>query len=138
MKFAQLVIGPAGCGKSTYCNTIQQHCHACGRSVHVFNLGAALQLSEFQRLHLMLESFCEHAAPPQLQSCCTSTCTAYCMQTRQQRSLSTNHLLTSVISSQSMTWCKNWIWGRMGVLHLLHTVTGVQHFQGLWVAQILR
>lgn len=39
MKFAQLVIGPAGCGKSTYCNTIQQHCHACGRSVHVFNLG---------------------------------------------------------------------------------------------------
>lgn len=39
MKFAQLVIGPAGCGKSTYCNAIQQCCNASGRTVHVFNLG---------------------------------------------------------------------------------------------------
>lgn len=37
------MIGPAGCGKSTYCNTIQQHCHACGRSVHVFNLDPAAE-----------------------------------------------------------------------------------------------
>lgn len=39
MKFAQLVIGPAGCGKSTFCDAIQQHCRACRRSIHIMNLG---------------------------------------------------------------------------------------------------
>ena len=43
MKFAQLVIGPAGCGKSTYCNTIYQHCQAMGRTVHVVNLDPAAE-----------------------------------------------------------------------------------------------
>jgi hypothetical protein len=41
MKFAQLVIGPAGSGKSTYCDTIQQHGRACRRMMHAMNLGAA-------------------------------------------------------------------------------------------------
>jgi len=40
MKYAQLVIGPAGCGKSTYCHNLQEHCNTIGRSVHVINLGA--------------------------------------------------------------------------------------------------
>ncbi|GAB4822828.1 hypothetical protein N2152v2_009874 [Parachlorella kessleri] len=43
MKFAQLVIGPAGSGKSTYCETIKQHCDAIGRSVHVVNLDPAAE-----------------------------------------------------------------------------------------------
>eukprot|EP00798_Chlamydomonas_sp_ICE-L_P009786 gene9787-7670_t len=37
-KYAQIVIGPAGCGKSTYCNTLYEHCQAIGRSVHIVNL----------------------------------------------------------------------------------------------------
>lgn len=48
MKFAQLVIGPAGCGKSTYCSTIQQHCQACGRAVHVLNLDPAAEEFVYQ------------------------------------------------------------------------------------------
>ncbi|KAL6775988.1 hypothetical protein ACKKBG_A19345 [Auxenochlorella protothecoides x Auxenochlorella symbiontica] len=43
MKFAQLVIGPAGCGKSTYCETIKAHCDTIGRSVHVVNLDPAAE-----------------------------------------------------------------------------------------------
>lgn len=43
MKYAQLVIGPAGCGKSTYCKTIQQHHEASGRSCKVINLDPAAE-----------------------------------------------------------------------------------------------
>lgn len=43
MKFAQLVVGPAGSGKSTYCDTIKQHCDAINRSVHVVNLDPAAE-----------------------------------------------------------------------------------------------
>eukprot|EP01134_Creolimax_fragrantissima_P001505 CFRG1505T1 len=43
MKYVQLVIGPAGSGKSTYCNTIQQHCDDIGRSVHILNLDPAAE-----------------------------------------------------------------------------------------------
>lgn len=42
-KFCQLVIGPAGSGKSTYCQTIQQHCETVGRSIHVVNLDPAAE-----------------------------------------------------------------------------------------------
>lgn len=111
MKFAQLVIGPAGCGKSTYCNTIQQHCHACGRSVHVFNLGTTCTHPQCTCLALRCG----------LQRCGGGHCLillhhsrSFDVQTRQQRSSYTNHLLISVILFQWMMWCKSWIWGRMG------------------------
>ncbi|CAI5503012.1 unnamed protein product [Closterium sp. Naga37s-1] len=41
VRYAQLVIGPAGSGKSTYCATVQQHCESVGRSAHVVNLDPA-------------------------------------------------------------------------------------------------
>lgn len=40
MKYVQLIIGPAGSGKSTYCYNLQEHCRTIGRSMHVMNLGA--------------------------------------------------------------------------------------------------
>lgn len=42
-KHAQLVIGPAGSGKSTYCSTIYRHCEASKRAVHVVNLDPAAE-----------------------------------------------------------------------------------------------
>ena len=41
MPYAQLVIGPAGSGKSTYCQTIFQHCSALGQRRHCINLDPA-------------------------------------------------------------------------------------------------
>jgi GTPase SAR1 family protein len=41
MPYAQLVVGPAGSGKSTYCYNIHQHCQSIGRTVHVINLDPA-------------------------------------------------------------------------------------------------
>ncbi|KAK9479435.1 hypothetical protein V1514DRAFT_351483 [Lipomyces japonicus] len=41
MSFAQLVIGPPGSGKSTYCNGMQQFLSAIGRKVSVVNLDPA-------------------------------------------------------------------------------------------------
>ena len=38
---AQLVIGPAGSGKSTYCYNIYNHCQTIGRTVHIINLDPA-------------------------------------------------------------------------------------------------
>ena len=38
---AQLVIGPAGSGKSTYCYNIHSHCQSIGRTVHIINLDPA-------------------------------------------------------------------------------------------------
>jgi adenylate kinase family enzyme len=34
-------MGPAGVGKSTYCKTIQEHCSATRRRMHVANLDPA-------------------------------------------------------------------------------------------------
>merc|ERR1712137_1499838 len=42
-KYAHLVMGPAGSGKSTYCATIQQHCALTGRSAHIVNLDPAAE-----------------------------------------------------------------------------------------------
>jgi len=42
-KYAQIVIGPAGSGKSTYCHYIQQHGDAARRTVHVANLDPAAE-----------------------------------------------------------------------------------------------
>lgn len=41
MPFGQIVIGPPGSGKSTYCNGLQQFLHATGRKVAVVNLDPA-------------------------------------------------------------------------------------------------
>lgn len=43
MRYAQLVMGPAGSGKSTYCNTIAKHCEVIGRTAHVVNLDPAAE-----------------------------------------------------------------------------------------------
>lgn len=43
VRYAQLVMGPAGSGKSTYCSTIVQHCEAIKRTVHVVNLDPAAE-----------------------------------------------------------------------------------------------
>lgn len=43
MKYAQLVVGPAGCGKSTYCHVIQEHCYAIKRMCRVINLDPAAE-----------------------------------------------------------------------------------------------
>ncbi|CAE7191955.1 gpn3, partial [Symbiodinium sp. KB8] len=48
MKYCQIVMGPAGTGKSTYCQTIQEHCAASGRSVHVINLDPAAEAFKYQ------------------------------------------------------------------------------------------
>lgn len=43
MKYAQLIMGPAGAGKSTFCDTIRQHCENIKRSVHCINLDPAAE-----------------------------------------------------------------------------------------------
>ncbi|RAL47800.1 unnamed protein product [Cuscuta campestris] len=43
MGYAQLVIGPAGSGKSTYCSSLYQHCEATRRTVHIVNLDPAAE-----------------------------------------------------------------------------------------------
>jgi GTPase SAR1 family protein len=43
MKCAHLVIGPAGSGKSTFCETVKQHCDASHRSLHIANLDPAAE-----------------------------------------------------------------------------------------------
>lgn len=41
MPFGQLVIGPPGSGKTTYCNGMQQYLSALGRKVAIVNLDPA-------------------------------------------------------------------------------------------------
>ncbi|CAI9300913.1 unnamed protein product [Lactuca saligna] len=43
MGYAQLVIGPAGSGKSTYCSSLFQHCETTGRTIHIVNLDPAAE-----------------------------------------------------------------------------------------------
>lgn len=38
VKFGQVVLGPAGSGKSTYCAELQKYCNDSGRILHVVNL----------------------------------------------------------------------------------------------------
>jgi len=42
-KHAQLVVGPAGAGKSTYCKALSTHFEAIGRPAHVVNLDPAAE-----------------------------------------------------------------------------------------------
>ncbi|KAB1226731.1 hypothetical protein CJ030_MR1G007874 [Morella rubra] len=43
MGYAQLVIGPAGSGKSTYCSSLSQHCETMGRTINIVNLDPAAE-----------------------------------------------------------------------------------------------
>ncbi|KAH7675560.1 GPN-loop GTPase 1 protein [Dioscorea alata] len=43
MGYAQLVIGPAGSGKSTYCSSLYQHCETIRRTMHIVNLDPAAE-----------------------------------------------------------------------------------------------
>ncbi|KAE9463677.1 hypothetical protein C3L33_04412, partial [Rhododendron williamsianum] len=43
MGYAQLVIGPAGSGKSTYCSSLFQHCETMRRTIHIVNLDPAAE-----------------------------------------------------------------------------------------------
>lgn len=47
MRYAQLVMGPAGSGKSTYCSTIAKHCEVVGRTVQVVNLDPAAEYFDY-------------------------------------------------------------------------------------------
>eukprot|EP01133_Synstelium_polycarpum_P006769 gene6769-7868_t len=40
-------MGPAGSGKSTYCDTIRKHCEEINRSVHVVNLDPAAEVFNY-------------------------------------------------------------------------------------------
>lgn len=47
MSFAQLVIGPPGCGKSTYCDGMHQFLSAIGRKAQVVNLDPANESTSY-------------------------------------------------------------------------------------------
>lgn len=42
-KFAQIVMGPAGSGKSTYCHAIATHAAEKRRMIHILNLDPAAE-----------------------------------------------------------------------------------------------
>lgn len=48
MRYAQLVMGPAGSGKSTYCATMQRHAVDSKRVVHIVNLDPAAEHFDYQ------------------------------------------------------------------------------------------
>lgn len=50
MRYAQLVIGPAGSGKSTYCSTVVQHMANCNKVVDVVNLDPAAEYFNYDPL----------------------------------------------------------------------------------------
>ncbi|KAN0061097.1 hypothetical protein ACQY0O_006832 [Thecaphora frezii] len=47
-RYAVLVSGPAGSGKSTFCSALITHAQSIGRNVHLFNLDPAAEKFEFQ------------------------------------------------------------------------------------------
>lgn len=46
-RFIQLVIGPAGVGKSSYCKVMQEHGRTTKRTIHVANLDPAAEVYEY-------------------------------------------------------------------------------------------
>ncbi len=46
-KHAQIVMGPAGSGKSTYCHTMYTHCENTKRVVHCINLDPAAETFKY-------------------------------------------------------------------------------------------
>uniref|UniRef100_A0A7S1C3J6 GPN-loop GTPase 3 n=1 Tax=Bicosoecida sp. CB-2014 TaxID=1486930 RepID=A0A7S1C3J6_9STRA len=51
MKYAQVVMGPAGAGKSTYCHAVQEHCATMKRTVRVVNLDPAAEDFKYTVAH---------------------------------------------------------------------------------------
>ncbi|CAF1068415.1 unnamed protein product [Brachionus calyciflorus] len=47
VRYAQLVMGPAGSGKSTYCDMLYKHCEVIRRSVKVVNLDPAAEYFQY-------------------------------------------------------------------------------------------
>lgn len=47
VRYAQLVMGPAGSGKSTYCNLIEKHAEVTKRQIKVVNLDPAAEYFEY-------------------------------------------------------------------------------------------
>jgi len=50
MRYAQLVMGPAGSGKSTYCAALVSHAQDCKRTINVVNLDPAAEFFNYQPL----------------------------------------------------------------------------------------
>ena len=50
MRYGQIVIGPAGSGKSTYCSTLVKHAQADRRVIHVVNLDPAAEHFDYEPL----------------------------------------------------------------------------------------
>ncbi|KAI8442496.1 hypothetical protein MSG28_005985 [Choristoneura fumiferana] len=50
MRYAQLIVGPAGSGKSTYCSTIVKHAADTKRIVEVVNLDPAAEHFDYEPL----------------------------------------------------------------------------------------
>jgi len=50
MRYAQLVMGPAGCGKSTYCPRVVQHSVDNKMTVEVMNLDPVAEYFDYQPL----------------------------------------------------------------------------------------
>ncbi|KAI4454478.1 xpa-binding protein 1-related [Holotrichia oblita] len=48
MRYAQLVVGPAGSGKSTYCSALVQHAVDTNRTIEVVNLDPAAEYFNYQ------------------------------------------------------------------------------------------
>ncbi|KAJ8907514.1 hypothetical protein NDN08_007625 [Rhodosorus marinus] len=48
VRFGQLVIGPAGSGKSTYCSQLQKYCEDVNRTIHVVNLDPAAENFDYK------------------------------------------------------------------------------------------
>jgi len=48
MRYAQLVMGPAGSGKSTYCAAVTAHAQDCKRTIHVVNLDPAAEFFNYE------------------------------------------------------------------------------------------
>jgi len=47
MRYAQLVVGPAGSGKSTFCSTLVKHGENTGRTINVVNLDPAAERFDY-------------------------------------------------------------------------------------------
>jgi len=50
MRYAQIVIGPAGSGKSTYCSIMQKHAEASKRCIEVVNMDPAAEQFDYRTL----------------------------------------------------------------------------------------
>lgn len=50
MRYAQLVLGPAGSGKSTYCAALQKHAETMNRIINVVNLDPAAEAFSYDSL----------------------------------------------------------------------------------------